>query len=70
MPTSDQQEVHLGGGNYAGWDGRCVVLVAEQSHTSASITLEPEELGRFMDWLHDLIQSNPEGAVFTRRDAP
>jgi len=70
MPTSDPQEVHLGGGNYAAWDGRRVTLMAEQSYTQASISLEPEELGRFMDWLHDLIQRNPEGAVFTRDDAP
>lgn len=72
MPTSDQQEVHLGGGNYAAWDGRRVTLMAVQSHTEApqSIVLEPEELGRFMDWLHDTIQRNPEGKVFTRDDAP
>jgi len=69
MPDSDPQEVHLGGGNYAGWDGRRVTLMAVQSHTEASIVLEPEELGRFMDWLHDIIQSNPEGTVFTRDGA-
>ena len=72
MPTSDPQDVHLGGPNYVDWDGRRVVLFALQSHTQepCRIVLEPEELGRFMDWLHDLIQRNPEGTVFTRDDAP
>jgi hypothetical protein len=68
--VSDPQQVHLGGNAYVAWDGRCVTLMAVQSHTEASIVLEPEELGRFMDWLHDIIQSNPEGTVFTRDDAP
>ena len=71
MPTSDPQEVHLGGPNYAAWDGRRVVLSARHNVEAwHSVSLEPEELGRFMDWLHDLIQSNPEGKVFTRSDAP
>ena len=73
MPTSDQQEgAHLGGGKYAAWNGQRVVLFTVQGHTEApqSIVLEPEELGRFMDWLHDTIQRNPEGTVFTRRDTP
>ena len=70
MPTSDPQKAHLGGSNYVWWDGRRVVLASVQSHTLAQIVLKPEELGRFMDWLHDLIQSNPEGTVFTRDDAP
>lgn len=71
MPASDQQEAPLGGSNYVLWDGRRVVLFTV-GHTEAlqRIVLEPEELGRFMDWLHDIIQSNPEGTVFTRDDAP
>ena len=72
MPTSNRLEgVHLGGGKYAAWNAQRVVLFSA-SHTEApqSIVLEPEELGKFMDWLHDIIQSNPEGTVFTRDDAP
>jgi hypothetical protein len=72
MPTSDPQGVHLGGGNYAAWNGQRVTLSAVQGDTETwhSVILEPEELGRFMDWLHDIIQANPEATVFTRSDAP
>jgi len=65
-------EVYLGEGLYVAWTGKDVTFSQVQGHTEElkTIGLSPEVLGRFMDWLHDTIQSNPEGAVFTRDGAP
>ena len=67
-PPSDPAEVYLGDDLFV-WQAPGGVTL-QNGVTKQSVTLSPEVLGQFMDWLHDTIQANPEGTVFTRDDAP
>jgi hypothetical protein len=68
MSPSDPQKVYLGDDLFV-WQAPGGVTL-QNAATQQSITLSPEAMGEFMDWLHDIIQSNPEGKVFTRDVAP